>query len=573
MENNHDNIKKVTERLLREESRRGSELAFYFRTILVILGFIFYSFELFFKDVFFDTVSFMLLTLLVQSFIIYVIYKKNQIKNLYGFVTVTTDITCLGIHHFISGKYVSGTASITSATLFLYFIIILLSAARQSIRLTAFSTIYSVFVMNIVYFAGSHRLSEFILNNTISSGPDGMLFRSIYVIFFGIIMIFIMKRTFNMINNQVMIIDREALTSEKLTKEQKKKKRLEERFRHLLKNLRSEYFFYSQDAYGNIYYVSPSVENMLGYEPSDFRKNFGKYVVDNEKNQITIKKAWEKLKEKNPFPYELEIYTSENRIRRLEILEIPIYNEKGKLSSIEGIAHDITNKKELENVLKNSEQKIKAYARRLVEIREEEKKKLSANLHDELGTMAIAVGANLNIAQADIEDKNYKNAKKILNDTKTLLKDSIIKLKSIAKELRPPNIEMFGIAAALQLYFEEIEEKHNIRISFDTNIKSNTIPEEISINLYRIAQEAITNSIKYSKTRKIVVKIKEFKNRLEMVIKDSGIGFDADSIDEMNGKLGILGMRERVEALSGRFLLNSTPGKGTEIRFEVPLTL
>ncbi|MGM0608793.1 MAG: ATP-binding protein [Candidatus Muiribacteriota bacterium] len=565
------NIDKIQHKIYNEESKKGDRLAFIIRNFILITVILMGINDAYYNPdkiphlfaVFSNLVLFTLLSLILK--------KKNLIKYYYSYPLIILDIITIGIHHYFLTSFVSPTASVTSASIFLYFIFILISSLSFNINNIIISSLTSLIVFNTVYFITINDIPTSLISLIVSADRQGQIFKSFYIFIFSVTMYFSLKKFNQLVENQSRAIISATNTKETLNIEKKHKKLLENRLELIISNLKGEYFFFSHNKDGKINYTSPSIKNVLGYSPYEFTGNIKDYLPENKFNKKAYLLFNKGYNVKDPAPYEVEIITKGKNTRILEILEIPLRDDKNTIISVEGIAHDITVKKQYEEKLKKSEMKMKEYARRIAEIREEEKKALSADLHDELGTMAVSIGSNLKLIKEEIKDDNKAESLRLTDKTNKNLTDYISNLKNIAKELRPPNMEVIGIAAALQLYFENVEEEHKIRISFNTNIDSSIIPDYISISLYRIAQEGITNVLKYSEADHVSIKLKKFKNRLEFKIKDNGIGFDTQILQSSEiKKIGITGMKERVEALSGKFRIKSALNKGCEIIIEIP---
>ena len=125
----------------------------------------------------------------------------------------------------------------------------------------------------------------------------------------------------------------------------------EQKFRSLVENLRDEYFFYRHDCHGQLTYVSPSVTNLLGYTAEEFLIYHRDFLTDNPINQEIDKYTVLCIQSKQPTPYELEIYDKNGRIHWLEVLETPAYDENGQCAGVDGIAHDVTTRKETHELL------------------------------------------------------------------------------------------------------------------------------------------------------------------------------------------------------------------------------
>ncbi|MGR9115374.1 MAG: bifunctional diguanylate cyclase/phosphodiesterase [Gammaproteobacteria bacterium] len=125
----------------------------------------------------------------------------------------------------------------------------------------------------------------------------------------------------------------------------------EQKFRSLVENLRDEYFFYHHDCYGVLSYVSPSVSNILGYTAEEFLIYYRDFLTDNPVNQAIDKYITRCIQGEQQTPYEIEIYDKNGRIHWFEVLETPVYDDTGKCTGVDGIAHDITERKETHQLL------------------------------------------------------------------------------------------------------------------------------------------------------------------------------------------------------------------------------
>lgn len=544
------------------ERIKGSVLAFYLRTfVLMTLGILAFLEAYTMPGKRLIYAFYLLIFSFFNTLVYYILYKKNIIRRPYDITTIFLDICVISSHIFIFAMLENKTAPMTSASLFLYPIFIIISAISTEKRNIVFATVFSCFAMafNYFYFLRLHDF-EFASGNVV-----GQFFRISYVMISGILLFFLLMRIERLMASKEKAFNENIINRERLDLEKKEKDRLNYKLNHIKSNIQKDYFFYSLTPDGNFIYLSPSIEKVLGYKVDEMGSDISEYLTDNPINNKGSDVKWNSI-------YEIEVYTKDKKRKYLQIVEIPIFSEDGKLISIDGIAHDIDADKKRNEELKRSERKLKFYSERITHIREEEKKRIATDLHDKLGVMAISIGSNLNIATEDIYEKDLKSAIKNLKNTSKILKDYIADLKNIAVELRPPNIDMIGLAAAMQLYFEKIEEKNNIRIHFDYSFDIRP-SENISINLYRITQEALTNIIKYSKAKNVEVRLIKKDKSLRLNIKDDGKGFDISEIDAtpVYNRIGIIGMKERALALGGEFDIFSQVERGTEIKVSIPL--
>ncbi len=222
-----------------------------------------------------------------------------------------------------------------------------------------------------------------------------------------------------------------------------------------------------------------------------------------------------------------------------------------------------------------SEKNLKLFSGKILSIREEEKKRISMNLHDELGSMAISVGTRLSIAKDEIRDGNKDTAVDVLQQMKNFFKQSLGRIRKIAVDLRPPELDIIGLPAALKDYCRRTVQESGVDLSVSISVELGeaTVTSETSITLYRVTQEALNNIIRHSRAAQATFKLTVDGNTITYIIKDNGVGFVTDCAGATAGhvKLGVQGMRERVESLGGRFVISSAMGKGTKIEIALPL--
>ena len=225
-----------------------------------------------------------------------------------------------------------------------------------------------------------------------------------------------------------------------------------------------------------------------------------------------------------------------------------------------------------QRMLEISERNLREFSRKILSIREEEKKKLSGALHDEIGSMAVALGSNLSIIEQEIEENNFKGILKSFKQTRKALKRSIDCFKRIALDLRPLNLEMLGLPSAVREYLYSIAKLTDIKIDFNDALGGRHINEQAAIILYRITQEALNNIIRHAEATKVKIDLSDHGNTIKIDIYDNGQGFNVEKVlyEPLGKKMGILGMRESIKSIGGSINIKSELKQGTEIHVALP---
>jgi signal transduction histidine kinase len=201
-------------------------------------------------------------------------------------------------------------------------------------------------------------------------------------------------------------------------------------------------------------------------------------------------------------------------------------------------------------------------------VREEEKSRLARDIHDELG--GILVGAKMDVAWAAQRCKTaLPEAAEKLNRALTVLDEGVEMKRRIIEELRPTLLDNLGISSALDWQVRQTCERAGLQC--ELNLADLELPPEVSIALYRIAQEALTNIVKYASARNVEVELLGDDEGVSLIVHDDGAGLPS-GVESSRLSHGIVGMRQRIRALNGTFKISSRPGSGTMIEVFLPVS-
>jgi len=202
-------------------------------------------------------------------------------------------------------------------------------------------------------------------------------------------------------------------------------------------------------------------------------------------------------------------------------------------------------------------------------VREEEKSRLSRDIHDELG--GILVGAKMDVAWvADRLRGRDPEAAEKLRRALAMLDEGVEMKRRIIEELRPTLLDNLGLAAAIDWQVRQVCDRAGLQCTLNLEEADIDLPPEIAIALYRIVQEALTNVVKYAKARHVDVDLVQDAEGLSLVLQDDGIGLPTGA-DTNALSHGISGMRQRVRALGGEFNIRGKPRAGTTLEVNIPV--
>jgi len=213
-----------------------------------------------------------------------------------------------------------------------------------------------------------------------------------------------------------------------------------------------------------------------------------------------------------------------------------------------------------------------SFAQTLLAIREEERKTAASAIHDELGTTAVMLNSMVALIEEDLKENKTKDALKNVRELDEKVKISLEKLKNVAVNMRPPNLDAVGLEGAVEeLVRGARANAKGAEINFDYKDASEgtVMSDTVKITLYRVVQECLNNILQHANATKIDIKMENSEKNVKVRITDNGKGFDVNAHRSIKN-IGLLGMRERVKYLGGKFNIKSTLGKGTEVEAVCP---
>ncbi len=209
----------------------------------------------------------------------------------------------------------------------------------------------------------------------------------------------------------------------------------------------------------------------------------------------------------------------------------------------------------------------------LFDAQEAEKKRISRELHDGLGQLLTSINLHAlqSLSAADPTAEISQAVKESLQTISAMTKQAMGELRGICRDLRPAILDDLGVEAAINWQCRQIATgDDSLNVSTDFQIHEAMIPEDYKTAIYRIVQEALNNAVKYAEADNVSIKLYHAGNYLQLIIEDDGVGFDPSQVSVGDG-IGLSSMRDRAEAIGGIFHLQSSDGKGVEIRVLLPL--
>ncbi|RPI18784.1 MAG: response regulator [Ignavibacteriae bacterium] len=250
------------------------------------------------------------------------------------------------------------------------------------------------------------------------------------------------------------------------------------------------------------------------------------------------------------------------------------YLVKDKVESdllIRAVRYAIERKRAEEEHQKLLEQRIRSLA--IIEAQENERRRISRELHDGLGQLLSA--AKLNFGMIEFaQSQGKEKMDEIVKQVDSIISKAIVEARRIAHDLRPTTLDDFGLIPALRILCQEFSKLTGVKVKFQVSQLLERIDPKIEIAIYRIIQESFNNISKYAEATDVSLDLYRKDSRVYVRVKDNGKGFDIDNASKnkkMGRGFGLLNMRERAELIGGKIDIISSVGQGTELLLDINL--
>ncbi|MGC4075015.1 MAG: PAS domain S-box protein [Nibricoccus sp.] len=271
---------------------------------------------------------------------------------------------------------------------------------------------------------------------------------------------------------------------------------------------------------------------------------------------------------KQPVIYEHEVTGPDGEAHWQEWVDIPIYDNAGRIIELQGIGRDITQQHQAEEQLKLSHRHVHDLASRLMRAQEIERRSIARELHDDLSQRLAAHAIALSNLKRRMPELPEAMAQRMsaLESEAMSLGDSV---RQLSHQLHPAVLEQLGMPAALRSFCTEAAERSGLIFHVDAKDPKHIMTDQVALALYRVAQETIRNIERHARAKNVWVSVFVDERNAKMEIRDDGVGFDASGSKKSTG-LGLISVEERIRFLNGRLALESRPGNGTSIHVYIP---
>jgi PAS domain S-box-containing protein len=241
----------------------------------------------------------------------------------------------------------------------------------------------------------------------------------------------------------------------------------------------------------------------------------------------------------------------------------------GKPSGMMGVSVDVSERKQAEDTLRHQEQDLSRLTGRIINAQEEELRRLSREIHDDLTQRLAALSLDAALIEKQLSPLQSQAVKDI-KDLRSNLSEVADEVHDIARQLHPSILDDLGLVQAVQAECAAFTKKTGIDLSFIPHDFPDKVSQQSALCLYRVIREGIQNIAKHSHAEAASITLQGLSDGIRLMIQDKGIGFDPKEVRKKAG-IGLSSMRERVRLVNGTISTKSEPGQGTEIEIFIPL--
>lgn len=322
---------------------------------------------------------------------------------------------------------------------------------------------------------------------------------------------------------------------------------------------------------GEYIYVSPSCKRISGYSVEDFMQNPSLFFqIAHPDDRALVEDHFIKAlrEEVEVGAIEFRIITREGQERWIGHHSQPVYDASGRFMGQRGSNRDITQRKEAERVLLDSQKLLRQLSVRMDAITEAERTRIAREIHDELGHLLTALKYDVEglINQPDVSAESLKSELGVMIDMVDSLIDSV---RKIATDLRPGILDHLGLFPAIEWQIKQFRLRTKICCTYTLEEADLTFDKNETSIVFRIMQEILTNITRHSEAKHVHVLLTRKNRDFVMEVTDNGVGFDPGE-SYLLSSLGLIGMKERALSIGGEIQISSHPGKGTTVRLLLP---
>jgi PAS domain S-box-containing protein len=309
-------------------------------------------------------------------------------------------------------------------------------------------------------------------------------------------------------------------------------------------------------------YVSEAAVKLVGYETEQwYQPGFFASHIHPADCERVLAIRWNHLQPDRHYDFEFRMLAKDQHIVWIRILA-EVVAESNKDHRMRGLMIDVTDRKRAEETLRE-------LGGRLISAQEEERSRVARELHDDVNQRMAVLSIRLEQFQQDLPmsfdlSQRFQNLQEQVQEISS-------DIRGLSYRLHPSKLDCLGLGAAVKSLCAELNESGRLQIEFQQARVPESLPQDITLCVFRIAQEALRNCVKHSGARAVEVLLEKTNNEIHLLVSDNGCGFDPEAELTRKG-LGFISMRERLRLVDGSIHIHTRPCQGTRLEVSVPFT-
>jgi PAS domain S-box-containing protein len=314
-----------------------------------------------------------------------------------------------------------------------------------------------------------------------------------------------------------------------------------------------------------IEWVNDAFTRITGFTFQDVAGKTGAVLYGTDTDIETQRAIDGCMKRQEPFACEMIKYKKSGDPFWVEIQGRPVFGDDGNLNYYFNMETDITERKKAFQKLVKQENQIRIFAGQLNHVLEDERARIAREIHDEFGQQLM--GLKMSLSSLENISNLSKDGRDFIRDVMTGLESSFHSLRDLSNELRPGILDTLGLVPSIEWLARGFEKRSGIPCVVSMHVEQQMFGKDLSINFFRICQEALTNIARHSGATEVAIEMEQSCGVLHLSICDNGRGIMKEKVDNPFS-LGLLGMHERARLIGAEFEICSKPGEGTCIQLK-----
>ena|SRR5215469_10612105 len=320
-------------------------------------------------------------------------------------------------------------------------------------------------------------------------------------------------------------------------------------------------------------YVSPQIEAALGFSQEEWLDDpilWYQQIHPEDKSRWSLEVA-EMLVTGKSLKSAYRVLSRQGRAVWFRCEAKMVRHPDGNPWFILGVGFDITELKDAEQALQEQTKSLQSLSTKLIELQDQERRRIARELHDGIGQYLVALKLNLEM----LESSQRNNQKELWSEAERLLEQCLSDIRNLSYLLHPPLLDDAGLLPAIKAYIEGFSARSGIEADLQVPSALPNAPKGVEIALFRVLQESLSNVVRHSGSKRVEVVLESDGRTASLRVRDFGRGIPVNVLekfqaDSSRSGVGLAGMRERVSELGGRFDIKSDK-RGTEVVIVLPL--